>query len=54
MRALSDKVSLELGQCRKNVENQLPRRAAGFDLLHDALEADFVTLQFGHDLHQVG
>ena len=51
--ALADEVTLELGECAKNLEDQLPRTRRRIDALGQALEANAACLQVFHGLDEV-
>jgi hypothetical protein len=53
LRALDNKITLELADRRKNVEQQLSRGRSGVDALIDDHEIDAERFQLGNEIRQV-
>lgn len=50
--SFSNEVSLELGQCPKDMEDQLATTGGGIDLLREALEPDPAAIELGQQVNQ--
>jgi len=53
MRALADEVTLKLGQCPKDVKDELAATGGGVDLLLQGTEADAPLLQLPDGVDQM-